>query len=326
MRRAPILGMVIGAIVALILVLSATFTVHQAEQALLLQLGEPRRVIGDAGLHFKLPLIQNVVLFDRRVLNLDAPSEEVPTVDQKQVIVDAFARYRIVDPLLFFQGVRDEPGVQQRLKPMISSNLRRVLGEVRLEKILSPERSMLMAQIAKAVNAEAKNFGIDVIDVRIKRVDLPEENSQAIFRRMQTQREQQARLFRAEGARDAQTLRAEADKKVVVILANARKEAEIRRGEGDGAATATYNEAYGRDPAFFDFYRSMQALTEGLHGEDTTYVGPTSGDFFRYFGSQSGRQPSAFPGGAAAGGPASAPPAGGASTGDSTTGASQPQQ
>lgn len=313
-RSAAVVGLIVLAVAAIV-GLSATFTVYQSEQALVLQLGEPRRVITEPGLQFKVPFVQSVVTFDKRVLNYDAPSEEVPTVDQKQVIVDAFARYRIVDPLLFYQTVRDEPTVRQRLQAIISSNLRRALGEVPLSLILTNQRAALMAQIARQVNQEARTFGINVLDVRLKRVDLPEENSQAIFRRMQTQREQEARRIRAEGTRDAQTLRAEADKQQVVILANARRQAEILRGEGDATATGIYNEAYGRDPGFFDFFRSMQALHEALPKDTTVYVGPPSGDFFRYFGAQTGE--TAEPPGAPQGAPPIAAPAAG-------SGASQP--
>lgn len=283
MKRPAIIGLAIAAAVAVVLALSALFTVNEAEQALVLQFGEPQRVVTEPGLHVKVPFIQNVVVFSKRVLNFDAPAEEVPTIDQKQVVVDAFARFRITDPLRFFQAVRDEEGVQARLRSIISSTLRGALGEVALDFILTDQRAGLMRQIAEQVNREASGFGINVIDVRLKRVDLPEENSQAIFRRMQTQREQEARRIRAEGARDAQTIRAEADKQRVVILANARRTAEILRGEGEAQATAIYNEAYGRDAAFFDFYRSMQALTEALPRETTTFVGPPDGDFFRFF-------------------------------------------
>lgn len=283
MRRPAIIGLAIAAAVAVVLALSAVFTVNEAEQALVLQFGEPQRVVTEPGLHVKVPFIQNVVVFSDKVLNYDAPAEEVPTIDQKQVVVDAFARFRITDPLRFFQAVRDEEGVQARLRSIISSTLRGALGEVALDFILTDQRANLMRQIAQQVNREASGFGINVIDVRLKRVDLPEENSQAIFRRMQTQREQEARRIRAEGARDAQTIRAEADKQRVVILANARRTAEILRGEGEAQATAIYNEAYGRDPAFFDFYRSMQALTEALPRETTTFVGSPDGDFFRFF-------------------------------------------
>lgn len=297
MNRPVLIGVAVAAVVAVLLTLSAMYTVHESEQALVLQFGEPQRVIKEPGLHFKVPVIQNVVFFSNRVLNFDAPAAEVPTVDQKQVVVDAFARFRITDPLRFFQTVTNEAGVQARLRSIISSNLRGALGEVPLDFILTNQRGGLMQQIAEQVNVEARTFGINVVDVRLKRLDLPEENSQAIFRRMQTQREQEARRIRAEGARDAQTIRAEGDKQRVVILANAQRTAEILRGEGEAQATAIYNDAYGRDPTFFDFYRSMQAMSQALPSETTTFVGPPDGDFFRFFSEVPGGFQAAVPAG-----------------------------
>jgi modulator of FtsH protease HflC len=279
----PLIGIVVGVVVAAILLLSACYVVQPSERALVLQFGNPVRVDEVAGLYFKIPFVQNVVFFDSRVLNYDAPAEEVPTVDLKQVDVSSFAVYRIVNPLLFYQTVNNEIGVQGRLGAIMSANLRQVLGNVSMAAILTQQRAQFMQEIARRVNADTKSFGIQVIDVRIKRVDLPPANSQAIFRRMQTQREQAARNVRAEGQKDAVTLRAEADKQAVVIVANARKQGEILRGEGDGTASAVYTAAYGRNPAFFDFYRSMQALTIALPRDTTSYVGPPDGDFFRYF-------------------------------------------
>ncbi|HXU59928.1 MAG TPA: protease modulator HflC, partial [Verrucomicrobiae bacterium] len=260
----PLIGIVVGVVVAAILLFSSCYVVQPSEKALVLQLGNPVRVDERAGLYFKIPFVQNVVFFDSRVLNYDAPAEEVPTVDLKQVDVSSFAVYRIIDPLLFYQTVNNEIGVQGRLGAIMSANLRQVLGNVSMAAILTQQRAQFMQEIARRVNNDTKSFGIQVIDVRIKRVDLPPANSQAIFRRMQTQREQAARQIRAEGQKDAVTLRAEADKQAVVIVANARKQGEILRGEGDGSASAIYAGAYGRDPAFFDFYRSMQAMTIAL--------------------------------------------------------------
>lgn len=282
-RMTVSLGILIAAGL-LFLGFGSIFTVHQAQQALVLQFGEPRRAIDEPGLHFKLPFVQNVIYFDKRVLNLDLTPAEVPTSDQKQVVVEAYAKYRIIDPLKFYQVVRDELGLRGRVGPIINSNLRSELGGVPMSQILTAKRADLMRSISDQVNEAAASYGVEVIDVRMKRVDLPPENSDAIFRRMQTQREQEARRFRAEGESDAQTQRAEADKQQIVILANARRQAEIQRGEGDAEAARIYNEAYGRDPAFFDFYRSMQALAAGLGGDKTTYVGPPTGEFFRFFG------------------------------------------
>ena len=296
----PLIAVVVGATVAAILLVSACYIVLPSERALVLQFGNPVRVDASPGFYFKTPFVQHVMFFDGRVLNFNPPSEEVPTVDLKQVDVSAFAVYRIVNPLLFYQTVNNEAGVQGRLGAIMSANLRQVLGNVSMAAILTQQRAQFMQEIARRVNGDTRSFGIEVIDVRIRRVDLPPANSQAIFRRMQTQREQAARKIRAEGQKEAVTLRAEADKQQVIIVANARKQGEILRGEGDAQATAIYSAAYGRDPAFFDFYRSMQALTTALPANTTTYVGPADGDFFRYFLGRSYNPAPAAGGGAAA--------------------------
>lgn len=277
-------AILVVAIVGIVILLQALFTVHQSERALVLQLGKPVRVINEPGLSFKIPFFENVEPISKRVLSVEGSQQELLTSDQKRVVVDYFARYRIIDPLLFYQSVRSTETLDQRLQPIIASQLRRVLGKVQMAQILTKERANLMREITGDVGDEVKGFGIEVLDVRMKRVDLPQQNSEAIFARMQTQRQQEAARIRAEGARERQTKEAEADKQKVVIVADARRQAEILRGDGDASATKIYNEAYGRDPGFFDFYRSMQALSQGLSGESTTYVGPTTGDFFRYFG------------------------------------------
>lgn len=277
-------AILVVAIVGIVILLQALFTVHQSERALVLQLGKPVRVINEPGLSFKVPFFENVEPISKRVLSVEGSQQELLTSDQKRVVVDYFARYRIIDPLLFYQSVRSTETLDQRLQPIIASQLRRVLGKVQMAQILTKERANLMREITGDVGEEVKGFGIEVLDVRMKRVDLPQQNSEAIFARMQTQRQQEAARIRAEGARERQTKEAEADKQKVVIVADARRQAEILRGDGDASATKIYNEAYGRDPGFFDFYRSMQALSLGLSGESTTYVGPTTGDFFRYFG------------------------------------------
>ena len=294
MNRYNTAAILVSAGILLIILLSSVFTVNQAEQALVLRLGKPVRVIENPGINFKLPMVESVEPISKRVLTVEGSQQELLTIDQKRLVVDYFGRYRILDPLLFFQSVRNEQTLGQRLQPIIASQMRTVLGNVPMSKVLTKDRAVLMSQITKAVDAEAKGFGIRVLDVRMKRVDLPQQNSDAIYVRMKTQRQQEAALIRAEGMRERQTKQAEADKQRVVIVANARKQSEILRGEGDAQATAIYNDAYGRDPAFFDFYRSMQALTAGLTGDSTTYVGPASGDFFRFFG-QGGVMP-AIPG------------------------------
>ena len=288
MKRVAMLAGAVLLAVAAIVGYSALFTVHETRQALVLQFGAPIRVIKDPGLHVKLPFVQNVEEYDDRILDYNLAPQEIPTLDQKQVVVDSFVRYRIVDPLEFYKTVNSEIGVEARLNDIISSNLRRVFGGVILRTVLSDERSSLLDSITNSVSREAETFGLNVVDVRIRRVDLPEENSQAIYRRMQTQREQEARKFRAEGQRDARFIKADADKSQRVIVAEARKKAEILRGEGDAGATAIYNDAYGQDPQFFDFYRSMQALQKGLDGQTTSYVGAPEGDFFRFFGGAAG--------------------------------------
>lgn len=287
--RTPLVLLGIVIIIAGFIGFSSVFTVRQDEQALVLQFGEPIRTVQTPGLHFKLPLVQNVQKFDKRVLDFDADTEEVPTRDQKQLVVNAFARYRIVNPLLFFQTVNNEGGMEVRLGNVINANLRAVFGEVELARLMTQERSDLMQVIAKRVDEQGKPFGIDVIDVRIKRVDLPEENSQAIFRRMQTQREQEARKIRAEGAAEAKRIKADADKQQTIVVANAQKQSEILRGEGEAEAQRIYNDAYGRDENFFDFWISMNALRDGLKGGNTRYIGPPDNDFFRYFGSITGK-------------------------------------
>lgn len=262
----------------------SVFTVQETERAIVLNLGKPVRSISEPGLNFKYPLIETVLYFDDRILDFDASPGEIPTKDQKQVLVDSFARYRIVDPLEFFRTARAESQFRGTLNNIMGQSLRAVIGEVQLGEVLTERRATLMADVARRVGEGVKPFGVEIIDVRIKRVDLPEANSQAVFRRMQTQREQEARKFRAEGQRDANFLRAEADKQARVLLAEAQKRGEILRGEADAEATKIYANAYGRDAGFFDFYRSLQALRRGLDGETTRYVGPADGDFFRYFG------------------------------------------
>ena len=268
---------------------SSMFIVNMREQALVIQLGNPKRVITEPGLHFKTPIIQSVVFLDKRVLDYDARRVEVPTLDQKQLIVDAFARYLIVDPLEYYKAVRNEATAHGRLGNFMEASLRETLGGVPMLNILTEKRADLMNDIGDIVNRQAKTLGINVIDVRMKRVDLPEANSNAIFGRMQTQREQEARRIRAEGHRDARQIKAEADKQQRIILAEARKQAEILRGEGDAEGERIYVNAYGQDVDFFDFWRSMQALTKGLSEDTTSYIGSPDGDFFRFFGDMRGQ-------------------------------------
>ena len=240
------------------------FIVKEVNQAIVLQFGDPKRIILKPGLNFKLPFIQNVVFLDKRILNLDAPPEEVIASDQKRLIVDAFARFQIVDPLKFYISVGNERVARSRLSTIINSRIRSVLGTQELQTLLSEDRNKQMALIQEGVNNEAQNFGIKIVDVRIKRADLPQANSDAIFRRMQTEREREAKEFRARGAEMAVTITSTADKEVTVILADAQKKSEIMKGEGDGQRNKIFANAFGQDPEFFAFYRAMQAYDKDL--------------------------------------------------------------
>ena len=276
-------------LIPLIVVLAVTgyqslFIVQEINQAIVLQFGDPKKIITKPGLNFKLPFIQNVAYLDRRVLNLDTPPEEVIAADQKRLIVDAFARFRIVDPLKFYISVGNENVARSRLATIINSRIRGVLGTQNLATLLSIDRSKHMATIQNDVNIEAQNFGITIVDVRIKRADLPQANSEAIFKRMQTEREREAKEFRAEGAEIAQTVRSTADKEVTIILAEANKTAQILKGEGDGQRNKIFANAFGKDPRFFSFYRSMQSYEKSLIGKDTSLILSPDSDFFKYFG------------------------------------------
>ena len=293
MNRNLLIGIGVAVGVLALLVTSALFTVHQTQQALVLQFGNPKRIITEPGLHMKIPFVQNAIYIDRRVLDYDAISEEIILGDQKRLVVDAFARYRIVDPLRFYQSVGSEEVFRGRINTILDASLRKALGEVPLFTVLSEDRSNLMNRIRDQANIEAKQFGVDVIDVRIKRADLPPENSQAIYRRMQTEREREAKELRAQGAEMAQRIRARADRERVVLLAEARKEAQIARGEGDGEAVRIFAEAFGQDVDFFTFYRSMQAYRDAFGDDNTSFVLSFDSEFFRYFGSSSPTLPEA---------------------------------
>ncbi|MGF1560616.1 MAG: protease modulator HflC [Geminicoccaceae bacterium] len=268
----------------LVLVLSSLFTVHQSQQALITQFGDPRRVVQDPGLHMKVPFIQTAVYMERRVLDFDVPSQEVILGDRKRLVVDLFARYRINDPLRFYQSVGGlEAVLRARLESIMDASMRKVLGNVPLFTVLSEDRAALMNDIKVQANVETKQFGIDVIDVRIRRADLPEENNQAIYRRMQTEREREAKELRAQGAELAQRIRSRAERERRVIIAEAEKESQILRGEGDGQAVKIFAEAYGQDVNFFSFYRSMQAYRSALTDESTNFVLSPEAEFFDYF-------------------------------------------
>ena len=260
------------------------FIVKEVNQAIVLQFGDPKRIIVEPGLNFKIPFIQNIVYLDKRILNLDTPPAEVIASDQKRLIVDAFARFKIVDPLKFYISVGNERVARSRLATVINSRIRNVLGQQELQTLLSKDRSKQMSLIQVGVNAEAQKFGIEIVDVRIKRADLPQANSEAIFRRMQTEREREAKEFRARGAEMAVTITSTADKEVSIILADANKNSEIMKGEGDGERNRIFAEAFGRDPEFFAFYRAMQAYETALIGGETSLILSPDSEFFKFFG------------------------------------------
>jgi membrane protease subunit HflC len=266
----------------------SVFTVEQTESALVLQLGEPKREITVPGLHFKIPIIQNVIKIDNRILHLDPEPAEVIASDQKRLVADAYLRYKITDPLLFFQAVTAEAAANIRLQSLLESALRETLGTQPLNAIISGQRLALMETVTQITSGQAEGLGITVIDVRIKRADLPEDNSVAVYQRMRTGREQEARQIRAEGAEAALRTRAQADREVTVILANARRDSEILRGLGDAEAIKLFADAFGQDIEFFSFYRSMQAYRTALGADDTTMVLSPDSDFFQFFRNMTG--------------------------------------
>ncbi|HEU5019098.1 MAG TPA: protease modulator HflC [Pseudolabrys sp.] len=293
--RLNVLGGVVAVIVvaALIVAYSALFTVYQTQQALVVRLGKVVRVVAEPGLHVKMPFIDSVIPIDKRILDLDAPAQEVIASDQKRLVVDAFARYSIHDPLRFYQSLGSKDAADSQLKILLNSALRRVLGEASFINVVRDQRAELMSRIQKLLTQEARAYGIQVVDVRIRRADLPEQNSQAVYQRMQTERQREAAEFRAQGNQRAQEIRSRADREVTVLIAEAKSKAEQIRGEGDATRNRIFAEAYSKDPKFFDFYRSMQAYEAGLKHNDTRFVlGPDS-SFFRYFNNPSGTLPMA---------------------------------
>ncbi len=264
-------------------VYASAFIVHQNEQALVLRFGEPKRVVRDPGLNWKYPIIDTVEVYDKRILDLDSQPQEVTASDQKRLVVDSFARYKIVDPLKFYQTLRYEDGVRSRLGPIVDSTLRRVLGAATFQEVVRDKRENLMKQIAQQVNQEGEDFGLQVVDVRIKRVDLPEQNSKSVFDRMRAERQREAAEFRAQGAAESNRIKATADREATVIKAEASRKGEEIRGAGDAERNRIYADAYTRDPEFFEFYRSMQAYEHGLRPSDTRLLMSPDSDFFKYF-------------------------------------------
>ena len=268
---------------------SMLFIVEQTQQGIVLQFGEPKRTLREPGLNWKLPFIQDVVFYENRVIStISSDSDEVILADQKRLEVDTYARYRIVDPLLFYQTVRNVRGADQRLDAMIDSSVRRVLGGTTLVDLLSSARSAIIREISSEVNRSAKSLGLEIVDVRIRRADYPDATSQNIFNRMKSEREREAKEFRATGEEEAQKIRADADKTVTVMLAEARRESEILRGQGDALSIKIYADAFGQDEEFFAFYRSMQAYRKTFTDDGTSLVISPDSEFFRYFGYKSG--------------------------------------
>ena len=304
--RSPVAGIVtlIVLFVIAIIAYSSLFTVQQTEQALVVRFGRPVDIVTDPGLHFKAPFTDTVIPIDKRILDLENPSQEVIASDQNRLVVDAFARYRIKSPLKFYQSIGSIQGANLQLTTLLNAALRRVLGEVTLIQVVRDERELLMGRIRDQLDKEADSYGIQVVDVRIRRADLPEQNSQAVYSRMKTEREREAAEFRAQGKQKAQEIRADADRQATVIVAEANSKAEQTRGEGDAERNRLFAEAYGKDPDFFAFYRSMTAYENGLKSADTRFLLRPDSNFFRYFGNPSGK-------------PAETPPA-------TTTGAAPP--
>ena len=288
------LGIVGGILVVLvaaaaILAYGSVFTVYQTHQALVVRLGDPVDTVTKPGLHFKLPLVDTVIPIDKRILDLEAPAQEVIASDQKRLVVDAFARYRIKDPLKFYQTVGTIQGVNSQLSTLLNSALRRVLGEATFVQLVRDERPNLTKRIRDQLDREAEAFGVSIVDVRIRRADLPEQNSQAVYQRMQTERQRTAAEFRARGQQRAQEIRAAADREVTEMVAQATSEAEQIRGEGDAERNRIFANAFSKDPDFFAFYRSMQAYEAAMKHNDTRMLLRPDSEFFRYFVDPSGK-------------------------------------
>jgi len=289
--RSPVIGIVTLLLLFFVAIggYSSLFTVQQTEQALVVRLGRPVDVVSQPGLNFKAPFIDSVISIDKRILDLENPSQEVIASDQKRLVVDAFARYRIKDALRFYQSVGSIPAANLQLTTLLNAALRRVLGEVTFIAVVRDEREGLMAKIRTQLDREAEGYGIQVVDVRIRRADLPDANSQAVYQRMQTERQREAAEFRAQGGEKAQEIRSKADREATVIIADANSTAEQIRGSGDAERNRLFAEAYGRDPDFFAFYRSMSAYEHSLRANDTRFLLRPDSDFFRFFGGSSGK-------------------------------------
>jgi membrane protease subunit HflC len=289
MKNAVAVLLVVAAI-ALLAAYGSLFTVYQTKQALVVRFGEPIKVITEPGLHTKIPLADTVITVDNRILDLENAAQEVFASDQRRLVIDAFARYRITDVLAFYKTVNNIEGANSRLSSLLNAALRRVLGEATLIHVVRDDRAALMARVRDQLDREARAFGIEVVDVRIRRADLPEQNSQAVYSRMQTERQRQAASIRGEGSQKSQEIRAKADRDVTVLVAEAQSHAEQIRGEGDAERNRIFAQAYGKDRDFFAFYRSMQAYEAGLRSGDTRLVLRPDSDFFKYFGNPAGKE------------------------------------
>ena len=278
-----ITGFIAGAVIAVsaILAYSSLFTVSEAEQVMVLQFGQYKRTVQEPGLGVKLPW-QDIQRYEKRVLNLDPPVARMILADQKPLLIDSFARYRITDPLVFFNSVRTEAGAMQRLGPIVNASLRSALGKVTLTSVLSADRDAIIEEVLNIPNDTARRFGLDILDVRIRRADLPVETSQAVYQRMRTEREREAAEFRAQGFEQSELIKSTADREATVIMAEATRESEILRGQGDAEKTRILNAAYGQDPAFFKFFRTMQAYDRALANKGTYMVISPEGDFFDF--------------------------------------------
>jgi membrane protease subunit HflC len=289
--RLNFIGGVVAILVlaALIIVYSSLYTIYQTQQVLVLRLGNPQAPVTEPGLHIKAPFIDTVVYIDKRILDLEAPAQEVIASDQKRLVVDAFARYRIKDPLRFYQTLGSIQGANSQLAILLNSALRRVLGEATFIHVVRDQRAELMSRIRELVDRESTSYGIEVVDVRIRRADLPEQNSQAVYQRMQTERQREAAEFRAQGAQRAQEIRSRADREVTVLVAEATSQSEQIRGEGDSIRNQIFADAFNKDADFFAFYRSMQAYETSLKSGDTRLLLKPDTNFFRYFNDPSGK-------------------------------------
>lgn len=283
MNEGKLIKIALVLVLGFIIVSSSVFTVQENQQVLVMRFGNPKDQIADPGLHFKLSILDQTRVFEKRILNVDPPAEEVLLADQKRLVVDSFARYKIVDILKFFQTLNTETGAQTRLYTIINSAVRSSMGKATLQDILSVKRDDLMEDIQETVNVEAKRFGIEVVDVRLVRADLPEQVTQATFERMRSEREREAKEARAEGEQLSLEIKSKADKERTILIAEAQRQAETLRGEGDKTAIEIYGKAFSQDPQFYAFYRSLEAYRKSLATGDTTLLLSPDSDFLKYF-------------------------------------------